>query len=1048
MMTADNSVVDSLMNTMFGSYPDTNVNEIEFSIVGQQAPGSPWNLGISKFRNMLTSLSKQTGIKPVQTIMLTAVVDQDRVRIDDIEEIKKFCVNNSPAINHQNVLFETKTRSANPIDIPEHGLRLRYAYETQIPIEKRSDIVNKLKDRSKTKYYRHAQRYSIISPKRFGQSQGQLRVDFTSVRQAPGFDFRSAQLTGPGSLLHDRYEVEVDLSGFTREEFFSNEAVIREELKFYLGFILRTINGSIAIEPATDKLISLNKYMALCADALKVAGGVAADLSQRTLISLASKFLTVNITTLSMKHIANDADQNTVLLGSGNEQDPAYVPPYVFTDKADGQRSLLFIDDTGKATLITRGTIKPLGIKEGKEFQVNELKQILEVNPTGLKYADSVTNVRNSLLDGEYLWIKGKPYFLVFDLLISEGQNITQTDFVDRIKMFKTRFNINTPGLNVQSKEFYTYTIKQFNSLLKSSPPKFVRKMDQYQLVGLDYNATGGLTYHLDGLVFQPARGPGSYFPLNKATWNTVYKWKPTYMATLDLLLTYDGQAAPPKITKTYETKTVDGTSYSVSYAVFKAQAADTDTRMTTSEYMCCARLVDDIPRTEGEDGELGEPIRKGMIVECRLSVEDVGTGSRHWVPVRVRHDKSKPNHMRVYTDLLNTIIRQPITLENLEVKGGGRGGSALITVNNVNRAISNNVIVNEITSRMPGTSEIRLLDLGSGRLKSGTAWRNLSKLRKITALGVDVIDTSQANIYLQDFMVGLTNFKAEIVHGNFNSDLTVQLPDKLFKPEMFNVVTCTFAIHYAMATEDTFRTFVRNVGRNLQVGGLFIGSYMNKDRIMEDMAKKKPAGVLGGSLQPQSPVLWQIKLANISVKEAEATTFGAGINVTFTELYDAHLEYLISLDDPAVKRIFDEEGLVRKEHRPFNAKPDAAQVSVELERQWLSYHYTFVYEKVSQPAVNPPVKSPPAQEAQPTQAPKRTVKKPTAKKTAAPEPVHAPAITAAPAAPEPVVQVPAPTPAPETVPPVAPASEPEPEAEPAAAKPKPKILFKPKPKA
>jgi hypothetical protein len=244
---SDNSVVDLLIDTMFSEYPDTNVNEIEFSIVGQQAPGSPWNLGISKFRNMLTSLSKLTDIKPVQTIMLTAIVDKDRVRIDDIEEIKKFCVNNAPAINHLNVTFETKTRSTKPIDIPEHGLRLRYAEETPIPIEKRSEIVTKLKDLTKTKTYRHAQRYSIISPKTFGKSKGKLSVDFTSVRQAQGTDFRNAKLTGPGSLLHDRYEVEVDLSGFTRDDFFGNQAVIREELRFYLGFIMRALNGGMAI---------------------------------------------------------------------------------------------------------------------------------------------------------------------------------------------------------------------------------------------------------------------------------------------------------------------------------------------------------------------------------------------------------------------------------------------------------------------------------------------------------------------------------------------------------------------------------------------------------------------------------------------------------------------------------------------------------------------------------------------------------------------------------------------------------------------------------
>ena len=943
----DNSVVDAIIDTMFREHPVNDANEIEFSIVGQKGPGSPWNMGISKFRNLLTGLRQETGLEPELSIMLTVNVDSARVRISDITEIQKFCVKNDPPLSHPSVTYENKMREAAPIDITEHGLRLRFASEQTITdVPERQTIVSKLKDRMLNKFYRYAQRYSIVSPKKIGE-KGQLRVDFTSVRQNPGGDFRQAQLTGPGSTEHDRYEVEVDLSGLSREEVFQNEDIIRKELQFFLGFLLRKLNGGMTIEPASETLLSLNKYLGVVGGLMDGSGSgsgsgasSALNLYQSTMISLARRFITVNITTMGMKHIVNNANGQTVLLGDGDEKKPIYT----FTDKADGLRSLLFIDETGKASLITRSTIKQTRFVDGKERQSVDQEHILEIWPTGLKYeAEGRAGGGPHLLDGEFLWIKNRPYFLAFDILVHKGANVTQRDFVDRLALIGTNFNLNDErSLSVQAKQFYNYTIQTFKDLLHSNPPKLVRKMDSLQLVGLQYNAPGGLTYDLDGLVFQPRSGPESYFPLGQNTWPTVFKWKPTYMSTLDLRLIYDGLAAPPTITKTYEPTTLEGRSTTVTYAVFKAFA---NRSTTASPYMCCSRVIDGVPRTESEDGNLGEPIRKGMIVECRLSVENVGTGDMHWVPVRIRHDKSQPNDIRVYTDLVNTVINEPITLDNLAVKGGGRGGSTQVLVNTVNRDISNKFIVEEINSGLK-VGDVNLLDLGCGTLKSATAWTALTETRQVTVLGVDEIDVGQANINLRGYMKKFkSKFSAEFVHGNFNSDLTTQPQTSRFmvKPERFNVVTCTFAIHYSMATEDSFRTFVKNVSRNLAMGGLFIGAYMNKSLILEDM-KTKNTTKIGGSVDRH--MLWQIQLVSGKSEDAEAQTFGAGIKVSFTELYQNHVEYLINMEDPTVKRILAESGLVMKKHQPFNSYGEASRLTVELERQWLSYHYMFVFEK------------------------------------------------------------------------------------------------------
>jgi SAM-dependent methyltransferase len=954
----DNSEVDRITTHIFDNHPEHDVNEIEFSITGSGNRSSPWNMGIAKFRQLLTGLHKLNGLKtdPQREIMLSVYAPSldARVRIEDPEEIQRFCRENNPPISHPKITYERKVRHL-AIDMEEFGLRLRFSSENPIEDpEERKAIVAVLRDDKKTnnKFYRYAQRYSIISPTKIGRSGG-LRVDFTSVRQGHGYDFRSAQLTGPGSMEHDRYEVEVELSGLTRAEIIENADLIKTEMRLYLGFLLRGLRGGMAIEPASETLASLNKYLR----AINISLGrpklpPISDLYQPTMIKLAPSFVTVNITTMNMSHVTNDEHGHSKLFGSG---DGIRDPIYAFTDKADGLRSLLFIDETGKASIIIRSTIKPVQImKNGKERQSPDLEDILEVWPTGLKY--EFTNEADKtpfLLDGEFLWIQNKrPYFLIFDVLIHRGQKKTNTDFEDRINMFKTAFNKqNDTGLSVQGKEFFTYLIDTFKEFRAT---KLTTTMEAHQLVDLKFKALGGLEYKLDGLIFQPLKNKESFFPLEKKTWKDVFKWKPSYMATLDLRLQHDGLIAPREFTKTYE----DGEfSRTVRYAEFEAFANGTP---TASNFKCCAKVFDGgVPRTEPEDGSsLGEPIRKGMIVECRLSLENVGTGDYHWVPIRVRHDKSKPNHVEVYNDLINTLLNSPISLENLSIKGGGRGGSKSVLVNTVNRNISNRVIETEISERIPGNSKISLLDLGCGTLKSGMAWYNLAKERDVRVLGVDICDIGTAKISLREFMAKFkSRLKAELVYGNFNQDLATQTQTMplLIKGGQFNVVTCTFAIHYSMATEDSFRSFVHNVSRNLAEGGLFIGSYMNKRLILSDINKSAGAGGGGsgsevgvqGNVTENSrrKLVWELKLVNS--EDAERLTFGAAMEVSFPELYDKHLEYLINLEDAEVQRILAEEGLILKKHEPYNGYEDEARkLTVDIEKQWLSYHYMFVFEK------------------------------------------------------------------------------------------------------
>jgi 2-polyprenyl-3-methyl-5-hydroxy-6-metoxy-1,4-benzoquinol methylase len=965
MNPSNTKILSQIIDDVKLQHPNSPlINEIEFSLVGNRAQNEPWNLGVSMFRRVLTAFSKQTEIEPVHSIILTVTGHNDaRLRIDDLKEIQKFCVHNDPVKNHENLNYEIKRR-VHFTDYNEYGLRLRFNSEEFMNDEVKTRFIAELKDEKVVKFYRHAQRYSIRLPDKFGE-KGYLQFDFSSVRQGKGRDFRAAQLTGPSSVAHDRYEIEIELAHVTKEELDNLTIMqnIKTRLKTYLELLLTEVNIGLPIAPASLCLKGLNSYLkatSIFNDKLKRSKKDAKNLYQSTLIDLHSYFMTVNIQTLALKHVL----ENKLFSNETKKSEDDTDTPYYFTDKADGIRALVFIDNEGMAFLITRPTIKQTTIiktsNEIAEIQSANPKQMLQIFFTGIRYEDE--SVYNSLLDGEYLHIvvEGfkKPYFLTFDILILNSKDVTNKEFNDRFNStdYFRQFDVKSESqfdLSIKAKTFYPYTPSIFSALMRSTPPKIVQKIASHDgIVSLTYNMDGVLSYTLDGLVFQPRTSEKSYWPVGKKTWADVYKWKPSYMATVDMRLSYDEKTNVPIISKTENALTIEGSSVTTMYAIFKAYV---ERRDIPSDYFCLAKIINGVPRTETEDGSLGEPIRKGSIVECRLSSETIGSHKKHWVPIKIRHDKTKANDVEIYDGILNTVENSPVTLESLSIRGGGLGGSKEIKVNKINRDISNRIIVEETMDKVDlKVTQLNLLDIGCGRMKSGTAWTELSQKIsqvKLNVVGIDEADVSSINNSMHEYAKRhKVSFTSKFIHGNFNSDFKDQATViSNINLEYFDVVTCNFAIHYSMGSEETFRTFVKNVSQTLKLNGLFIGSYMNKFPILEHLklkVKKSDVKKIVGKVTGKPKEMWSIE-----VKSDTTKTFGSAISVSFIDLYVEHIEYLIDMQDIALMNIFAEYGLELIEHNPFNSYNENGAIDKILsedEMTWFSFHYMFAFKKVS----------------------------------------------------------------------------------------------------
>ena len=160
---------------------------------------------------------------------------------------------------------------------------------------------------------------------------------------------------------------------------------------------------------------------------------------------------------------------------------------YSVTDKADGERFLLFVDKVGGMNLISRGL-------DIKRWKINNRPE----------YA-------NTVLDGEFV---GDVYY-AFDILFVKGKDVRDKDLKFRLN----KLSEVSLGSKIKNKKFY---------------------MDEniYKAAGKVWDRKGNFPYELDGLIFTPVNEP--YYNRKILKWkdeNTIdffYNSKQLFLAGFD----------------------------------------------------------------------------------------------------------------------------------------------------------------------------------------------------------------------------------------------------------------------------------------------------------------------------------------------------------------------------------------------------------------------------------------------------------------------------------------------------------------------------------
>lgn len=313
---------------------------------------------------------------------------------------------------------------------------------------------------------------------------------------------------------------------------------------------------------------------------------------------------------------------------------------YTVTEKADGERILLYINKQGRAYLINN---------------------TYKVEDTGITVSDAG---HSSLIDGEYISCHSrkddanKGLYAAFDIYYLGGKKVTQLPLIAADK----------------SPSRYKY-LQQFEDLVssKNASVEYITKEHKYSSDVLKdareiLMNNKSYPYEIDGLIFTPAKlALYSYYANQPAKitenvkWDRVFKWKPDDQNTIDFLIKIDRTLTKNglkyKEAKLYvgynasQWEDIDVTKglklrYDKDYARQQRPTQNVYVPTLFRPTIYYAPGVEYAHIRQNTKGELraenGDKIESDSIVEFRYINDPSIPVSERWRPIRVREDKTR----------------------------------------------------------------------------------------------------------------------------------------------------------------------------------------------------------------------------------------------------------------------------------------------------------------------------------------------------------------------------------------------------------------------
>jgi SAM-dependent methyltransferase len=788
-----------------------------------------------------------------------------RLTIDNNNDIMNYCKTNK--YNSNNVVYGEKRKLEKPIDLKEYNLRFNINFDKILTNkdEDLTEIMNKFDKNiiKANKIFRYKKRISFMPKSKL------FRIDLTLVKSGYSTFFHNSGILNS----EPEYEIEIELNNkYIHDEKLdkknSNEIkdlvedIIKELIDISEKIIL-ILNNEKYIVKITDKIDVLTNYIKL----VFIDNGT--DSSKRALYK---KNLN-SISYFKYKPFRFFVGYKQVSLELSNfveNSRNSVLNNYTVTEKADGERYLLYINKNNKVYLINNK---------------------LDIKYTGLKH-----DATNTLIDGELItknkWNENEYIYLAFDIYFKNGNKIFNKPLKDKKKTSRLQIlNDLITGFQVvgsSSVNNLKIEAKVFHDNVKTGAKKILDRTNY--------------PYNIDGLIYTPTNLPiGALNELDDGkimgTWIKNYKWKPPEQSTIDFLVKFQDKLyyTENTIKKLYMycilyvgfneivplTKKKDGEIVIDIYKILKKDFGNNSYGL--KEFAKCYIEINQDNRILTSDNN---DIKNNMIVEFYYDNEsNIKEELLKWKPYRLRIDKSNPNDYSNAQNVWNTIqkpvtkkvlygdevVKQQMSTKNIienEVyyaREVDRNESLLKPLLDFhNYWVKNKFLYNRFKGAPslydmacgPGGDIYKWVDSGySTIIGSDLSIDNIYNTesgiyQRYTKLIRDNKITNQNMLFFQLDATKLWNKPyrntikdpdlqkfSKIVFGDIDKIDIEEDESELIKfhnlaNKQFNLVSCMFAIHYMFENESTLDNFVNNLDLILKPGGFFFGTSLDGSKV------------------------------------------------------------------------------------------------------------------------------------------------------------------------------------------------------------------------
>lgn len=852
---------------------------------------------------------------------LDSTVSSIRASLNGLDTIQKYCKTNILVKLKPSYLSKEKVKK--PLDINRYDIRFNLKKET-VPddLEKFNNIID-----TSPKYFRLKKRYSFYNEN--------FRYDLSIIKSSDSKKNNMKSLLKSGLMSSSpKYEIEIEYLGNTGkkkdndsnsddydEDSDDDDSESTELIKEFINNISRILqiqnNSEFILDKETNKEVESNY-----------------------------KKLINGENWVGPQPITLEIDNLKELVKNDEKESPIYS----VTAKADGMRTMLFIDDSYRLFYVTRK------------------KNNLEFTFTGYKLKNEISN--NILFDGELTNIINKKgeldknhfLYLIFDLYFIDSEDVRGEVLYEKDSEI-CRYNRIK---NLTEGEKHELEIEKINN--QDISTKLEVNLKNFQFCSEQKENKKGKenkkifaciknillekkNYETDGLIFTPenfavgSKHPGVLdTPIKNTgkTWEHVFKWKPPELNSIDFSVFYNSL------------ETIDGNLYrilSLKVGMSNSDYLDMnlckslfeDNKKMTNSDKNKYHLVDFNPvgieninkaKVIMDDGKIfaedGKEIQNKSVVEFSFDIDN-----NLWIPIRVRDDKMFGNNYKTAYSVWNS-IQNPISEEMLK-KGKITidkkeeiqyyGEKDYLHLKNM-RNFHNWIVKKNLISCVADGSK-SLLDLAVGRGGDLQKWIDC-KLKLV--VGIDIgkeglenpIDGAckryhkllaqkkkipDAYFIWGDCSKNLSNGDAG--KDELNSEYLRLLwgTDNILKEkklyglvkDKFDVISCQFAIHYFLESKDKFVQFVKNISDNLKNGGYFVCTTIDGDKIHSLLKDKEKDDFVSGKDEDGNEV-WKI------VKKYDNSLWDDSNN---NEKYSVPIEVYLKTINPNIEYLVDSSTLI-----------------------------------------------------------------------------------------------------------------------------------------